>query len=110
MLIDELQPIVNVQTAAPDLSTRDIPRALVRDVIVVLPSVEEDSVELVGARVDGPCLIQRTRRSGADLAVHSARLVKFFRTKSAICNLHFAISPLVFSWLAGRGASASRLD
>src|SRR5262245_10858728 len=60
LLIDELQPVVNVQTAAPDLSTRDIPRALVRDVIVVLPSVEEDSVELVGARVDGPCLIQRT--------------------------------------------------
>lgn len=110
MLIDELQPIVNVQTGPPDLSTRGIPRALVRDVIIVLPSVEEDSVELVGARVDGPCVIQRTRRNGADLAVHSARLAKFFRSKFAICNLHFAVSPLVFSWLAGRGANVSRLD
>jgi hypothetical protein len=110
MLIDELQPIVNVQTAQPDLSTREIPRALVRDQIILLPSVEEDSVELVGARVDGPCLIQRTRRNGADVAVHSARLVRFFRSNSAVCNLHFAISPLVFSWLSRRGADASRLD
>jgi hypothetical protein len=117
VLIGELQPIVNVQTAPPDLSTRDILRALVRDVIVVLPSVEDDSVELVGARVDGPCLIQRTRRNGADVAVHSARLAKFFRPRafqSAICNLHseipLSLSPLVFSWLAARGANTSRLN
>jgi len=110
MLIDELRPIVNVQTAPPALSTRDIPHALVRDLIVVLPSVEEDSVELVGARVDGPCLIQRTRRNGADLAVHSARLAKFFRQKFAIGDLHFAFSPLVFSWLATRGTNTSRLN
>ena len=117
VLIDELRPIVNVQIAAPELSTRDVPRALVRNVIVVVPSVEEDSVEIIAARVDGPCLIQRTRRNGADLAVHSARLVKFFRgnaVQSAMCNLQSAIplslSPLVFSWLARRGAEASRLD
>jgi predicted GIY-YIG superfamily endonuclease len=117
MLIDELRPIVNVQIAAPELSTRDVPRALVRNVIVVVPSVEEDSAEIIAARVDGPCLIQRTRRNGADLAVHSARLVKFFRSNAfqfAICNLQSAIplslSPLVFSWLAGRGADASRVD
>jgi len=117
MLIDELKPIVNVQIAAPDLSTREIPRALVRDVVIVLPSAEEDSVELVAARADGPCAIQRTRRNGADLAVHSSRLAKFFRPRvlqSAICNLQSAIplslSPLVFSWLARRGATASRLD
>lgn len=110
MLIAELQPIVNVQMSPPDLSTRDIPRALVRDLMVVLPSVEADSVELVGARVDGPCLIQRTRRNGADLAVHSARLVKFFRSKFTDCHLLFAVSPLVFSWLATRGANVSRLN
>jgi hypothetical protein len=117
MLIEDLQPPVNVQLGAPELATRDVPRALVRDVIVVVPSVEEDSAELVAARVDGPCLIQRTRRNGADLAVHSARLGKFFRARafqSAICNLQSSIpaslSPLVFSWLAGRGANASRLD
>src|SRR5438067_3567497 len=52
-LIHELQPIVNVQTGPPALARRDIPRALVRDVIVVVPSVDEDSVELVAARADG---------------------------------------------------------
>jgi predicted GIY-YIG superfamily endonuclease len=117
MLIDELRPIVNVQVAAPELSTRDLPSALVRDVLVVVPSVEDDSAEIIAARVDGPCLIQRTRRNGADLAVHSTRLVKFFRrSRSPIRNPQSPIrndrvrSPLVFSWLAGRGAAASRLD
>src|SRR5713101_1950825 len=38
-LIRELQPIVNVQTAPPDLSARAVPRSLVRDVIVIVPSV-----------------------------------------------------------------------
>jgi predicted GIY-YIG superfamily endonuclease len=43
MLIAELRPPVNVQIAAPELATREVPRALVRDVIVVVPSVERDS-------------------------------------------------------------------
>jgi predicted GIY-YIG superfamily endonuclease len=117
MLIDELQPVVNVQIAAPELATRDVQTGLVRDVLVVVPSIEEDSAEIVAARVDGPCLIQRTRRNGADLAVHSSRFVKFFKRSAsqfAIGDLQSAIplslSPLVFSWLAGRGMTASRLD
>src|SRR5712691_9625373 len=56
-LIDELQPPVNVQTGAPELETRSVPRALVRDVLVVLPSIEADSVELVAAAVDGRWMI-----------------------------------------------------
>src|SRR4051794_22473533 len=36
-LIEELHPPVNVQTSAPDPDTRDVPRALRRDVIVVQP-------------------------------------------------------------------------
>ena len=59
-LIRELRPIVNVQTGAPDLNTRDIPAALIRDVLVIVPSVEEDSVELLAARVDGGWMLQRT--------------------------------------------------
>ena len=78
-LISELQPIVNVQIGLPELSTRRVPRALVRDVIVVVPSVEDDSAELVAARVDGGWFIQRTRRNGADLRVHTNRLMRFFR-------------------------------
>ena len=110
-LIHDLQPFVNVQTGMPELATREIPRALVRDVIVCLPSVEEDSVEIVCARIDGRWMIQRTRRSAADLAVHAQRVMRFFR--SALPPRGAApppLAPLVFSWLAGRGANATRLD
>jgi len=78
-LIQELQPPVNVQTGAPDLDTREVPRALMRDVLVVQPSIEPDSVELIAAAIDGRWMIQRTRRNGADLAVHARRIMTFFR-------------------------------
>ena len=110
-LIHELKPVVNVQVGAPAQETREVPRALVRDVLVVVPSVEPDSVELVAARVSGAWMIQRTRRSGADLAVHSQRVLRFFR--SVLPRRGRALPPLapiVFSWLARRGAGATRLD
>ena len=110
-LIHELQPVVNVQIGAPAQDTRDVPWALVRDVLVVVPSVEEDSVELIAARVSGAWMIQRTRRNGADLAVHSQRVMKFFR--SVLPRRGRAsppLAPIVFSWLARRGAAATRLD
>jgi len=109
-LIHDLGPIVNVQTGPPDLDTRRIPRVLVRDVIVVLRSVEPDSAQLVAARKDGGWLIQRTRRSGADLAVHTARLLQFFVSPLRRKFSTAPLAPIVFSWLAQRGASASRLD
>src|SRR5438874_10554607 len=77
-LIRELQPIANIQVGAPELDTRSLPPALVRDVVVVVPSVEIDSAELVCVRPDGGWFIQRTRRSGADLAVHTRRVKRFF--------------------------------
>jgi predicted GIY-YIG superfamily endonuclease len=111
-LIDELKPPVNVQTASPQLDDRAIPQALLRDTIVVAPSVEDDSVELIAARVDdGGWMIQRTRRNGADLAVHANRLWRFFN--SALRQARTSgppLAPIVYSWLAGRGASATRLD
>jgi predicted GIY-YIG superfamily endonuclease len=109
-LIRERQPIVNVQVAAPALATRDIPRALIRDVVVLVPSIEEDSVELVGARVDGEWMIQRTRRNGADLAIHARRLTRFFVSPLRRGFDETALAPIVFSWLARRGANATRLD
>jgi hypothetical protein len=116
-LIHELQPLVNVQTGPPALETREIPRALVRDVIVVVPSVEENAVELVAARADGALMMQRTPRSGADLTVPTTRLMRFFqsplwRSRSDGNRGEFPvdIAPIVFSWLAGRGAEATRLD
>jgi predicted GIY-YIG superfamily endonuclease len=116
-LIHDLKPVVNVQVGKPVLQTRNVPAALIRDVIVVLPSIEEDSVELVAARADGAWLIQRTRRSGADLTVHTARLMRFFHSplwRSRAYRLRAEsevdASPIVFSWLAGRGANATRID
>jgi predicted GIY-YIG superfamily endonuclease len=110
-LIDELQPEVNVQVAAPDLRARAIPSSLIRDVIVLLPSIETDSVELVAARAEGGWMIQRTRRSGADVAVHTQRLMKFFFGTRALRSVRVkGFAPIVFSWLARRGADATRLD
>jgi hypothetical protein len=124
-LIQTLRPPVNVQVGMPDPDTREIPRALRRDVLVVQPSIEPDSVELICAAVDGRWTIQRTRRNGADLAVHARRLMKFFCDTNAerrTPNHEFRttnveprttnvdLAPLVFSWLTGRGVSATRLD
>jgi predicted GIY-YIG superfamily endonuclease len=109
-LIRDRQPIVNVQIGAPDLATRAIRRPLIRDVVVLVPSIEEDSVELVAARVDGEWMIQRTRRNGADLAVHARRLTRFFVSPLRRGFDDTALAPIVFSWLARRGANATRLD
>jgi predicted GIY-YIG superfamily endonuclease len=118
-LIDQLQPIVNVQTGPPALRTRAIPRALIHDVIVVLPSGGADAVELVAVRADGPWMIQRTRRDGTDLVLHTSRLIRFFhsplggrKTSGPDHGMrgHGMLAPIVFSWLARRGAQATRLD
>jgi predicted GIY-YIG superfamily endonuclease len=105
-LIAQLRPPVNVQVGTPAIRSRAIPPALIRDVLVVVPSVEQDSVELAAARIDGGWMVQRTRRNGADVAVHASRIVRFFRRPWEGSRL----APIVFSWLHGRGASATRLD
>jgi predicted GIY-YIG superfamily endonuclease len=109
-LIQALGPVVNVQIGPPEVTTRDIPPALIRDVIVVVRSVETDSAELIAARADGGWLIQRTRRSGADLVVHSVRLIRFFRGDPRATIMSAGLAPIVFSWLAHRGAGQSRID
>lgn len=109
-LIEELQPVVNVQIAAPALRSRAVPRALLRDVLLVAPSIEEDSIELIGARLDGGWTIQRTRRNGADLVVHTSRLFRFFHSPMRRGFEGPALAPIVFSWLAGRGAGTTRVD
>jgi predicted GIY-YIG superfamily endonuclease len=106
-------PVANVQIGEPQLATRAIPAALVRDTIVLAPSVEADSVELVAARSAGAVQIQRTRRNGADLLVHTRRLWRFFKgvdTGRQAAGAVGALAPIVFSWLAHRGAEATRLD
>ena len=106
-LIRDLQPIVNVQTAAPALATRAIPASAIQDVVLLVPSIDPDAAELVAAREDGATMIHRTRRSGADLAQHSRILWTFFRQRSGAAD---GLAPLVFSWLAGRGQHTTRLS
>ena len=80
--------------------------------VVLVPSVEPDSVEFVAARVDdGAWMIQRTRRSGADLAVHTHRVWRFFNSALRRArSTGLPLGPIVYSWLAGRGQSATRVD
>lgn len=112
--IEELRPTVNVQVGAPALATRDIPPALLRDVVVLLPSSEADSVELVAARASGATFIQRTRRDGSDLFVHTQRVWRFFfgveTHRAGGGEASRRLAPIVFSWLSERGAGATRLD
>jgi predicted GIY-YIG superfamily endonuclease len=109
-LIDELQPVANVQVGAPSFDTRAIPATLVRDVVVVVPSVDPASAELVCARADGGWLITRIRRDGRGLQTHAALVMRFFRSPLRGRFDAAPLAPIVFSWLAGRGASASRVD
>jgi predicted GIY-YIG superfamily endonuclease len=109
-LIEELQPAANVQVGAPNLETRAIPATLVRDVIVIVPSVDPASAELVAARADGGWLIARTPRDGSRLKTDATRLMRFFQSPLRDRFASSRLAPIVFSWLAGRGASASRID
>jgi predicted GIY-YIG superfamily endonuclease len=111
--IEEFRPVVNVQVGRPALASREIPPALVRDVVVLVRSSEDDSVEIVAARVAGPTFIQQTRRNGADLFVHAQRLWRFFfsiDTSRRTAEGERMLAPVVFSWLSDRGADATRLD
>ena len=114
VLIHRLQPVVNVQVGRPALDGRKIPAAMVRETLVIAPSIDVDAVELIGARTDGGWMIQRTPRSGADLALHAQRVWRFFfsalRRGARLADEHSDLAPIVFSWLATRGACATRLD
>lgn len=113
--IRELRPTVNVQVGAPVLDTRVVPPAILRDTILVLPSVVADAVELLAVCISGDVRFWRVRRDGAGLAARATELRRFFagqplpesgRTNASLDGF----APLVFSWLAGRGAGATRLD
>ena len=97
-LIRDLQPAVNVQVGPPALATREVASSVVRDVIVVVPSIDGESAELVAARVTGESLQQRTRRDGADLAVHARRLFRFFHSPIRRRTADDRLAPIVFSW------------
>ncbi len=61
-LIHELRPIANVQAGPPVLARRALPSRLVRDVFVIVPSVEPDSAD-----ASEWCRPWRARRTAAPL-------------------------------------------
>jgi hypothetical protein len=107
-LIRDLQPVVNVHTAAPTLTTRAIPSSLVQDVVLLVPSIDPEAAELIAARDDGATMLHRTRRNGAELTRHSRQLWAFFTQRAGAGGN--GLAPLVFSWLVGRGRHTTRLD
>jgi predicted GIY-YIG superfamily endonuclease len=109
-LIRDLRPIVNVQIGPPKRRTREVPPSLWKDVLLVLPSVEPARAELVGARADGGWFQQSVARDGRDLATHVRRVFRFFRSPLRTREDLTPLAPLVFSWLAARGAKTTRLD
>jgi predicted GIY-YIG superfamily endonuclease len=110
MLIIELQPVANVHIGEPVLQRRAVPAALVRDVVVLVSSVDAGAVEIVAARARGDVLFERADRSGATLAETTTRLWEFFHQADAPSATGLALAPLVFSWLAGRGRQVTRVD
>jgi predicted GIY-YIG superfamily endonuclease len=108
-LITELQPVVNVQVGLSALRTRNVPDVLLRDVLLILPSVDPKAAELVAARVDGGCVMLRTRRDGTELRAHAQRLLRLFLSVLPGSDVS-PLAPIVFSWLARRGRHVSRLD
>lgn len=113
--IQTLKPLANVQVSAPAMNRRAVPAVLRRDTLLVLPSAAEGAVALLAARVEGPVLLQRASREGKGLAARAAALRRFFAGDLDDATTHdrrvlAGLAPLVFSWLAGRGASATRLD
>jgi predicted GIY-YIG superfamily endonuclease len=106
-LIRTLQPRVNTQVGPPSMKTRKVAARLVRDLVVILPSVDAESVALVAARAAGHALVLRARRDESDLPSNVDAIWTFFRDQQAG---HAAHAPIVFSWLAGRGANATRIE
>jgi len=110
--IRDLVPTVNVQRGAPS-SSRPTPSRFVRDVLVLLPSIDPDAIELVAARTSGATCLYRTWRDGRQLVTDVDRLWMFFEQGAGHKGgelAEAALAPIVFSWLAARGANATRLD
>ncbi len=107
-MIRTLRPSVNTQVGPASMNRRAVPSRLVRDLVVILPSIDSDSVELVAVRTTGETLIQRVRRDESDLRSHVEGIWSFMHHIQD--GDHRSEAPIVFSWLAGRGADATRIE
>ena len=107
VLIHELRPVVNIQIGEPALRTREVPRALARDVLVVVA---------LNRRGFGRAR-RRAGRRRLDDSAHAPERPGPRRAFGAVEEIlssepstSLRLAPIVFSWLAGRGATATRLD
>jgi len=110
--IRDLAPSVNVQRGDPSAERRLASRHA-RDMIALLPSAAPDSAELIAARAAEPTLIHRTFRDGRHVNFDAERLWTFFEglePAGEVAENEQALAPIAFSWLAGRGANATRLE
>jgi len=110
--IQSLAPKANVQVGSPSLRERQVPQALVHDVLVLLPAGDPELSALICARLTGQTLIARCRRDGSDVGSHVRQVFRFFTRPFASRGRDpkLELSPIVFSWLSGRGAAATRFD
>lgn len=107
--IQDLSPAVNVQTGDPDLDTRALPRAGVRDVLLVLPAADAGSVVLILARATGAIRIVRCPRAADAIDAGTFDDVwRFFHEEPPASARPLA--PLVYSWLRDRGTSTTRIE
>jgi len=131
VLIQQLRPLVNVQVGPPDPNARAVPSSLVKDLIVIVPSVDPVSAEIVCVRPDGTWHQARARRDGRGLGAAVRRIRRFFKPEAGARRSRArntagatdpgatadkagtdvpALAPLVYSWVAGRGQRATRVD
>jgi predicted GIY-YIG superfamily endonuclease len=111
--IRDFAPPANVQVSDPSPEGRAVPASLVRDTLLVLPAASEDGVVLLGVRASGAVHLREARRDARGLAAHVSQLRTFFRgdgRRDGRALTGRPLAPLVFSWLSGRGHSATRLD
>lgn len=113
--IRRLAPPSNVQVGAPALETRAVPASLLRDTLIVLPSIDVLAVELLAVKAAGPVLRVRAARDGTGLPARVTEVRRFFAAPhvegdAPDDDVLQQFAPVVFTWLNGRGAAATRLD
>ena len=109
--IRDLAPTVNVQRGEP-ANTRRISARYSSGRHRAAAVTRRDSVKLIAARTAGTTMILGTFRDGRQLAADAEGLWMFFEGRGTLGGLpdERPLAPIVFSWLAGRGASATRFE
>jgi predicted GIY-YIG superfamily endonuclease len=109
-LINGLKPTVNVQVGLPTLTRRAISPSQIADVVLIVPSVDQGSVQAIGAQPTGRALMVALTKEDASLHACADRLWTFFNSSAKDVSGETPFGALVYSWLQRRGADTTRLD